>query len=80
MAVPAKMTSSILSVRNALVDWVPITHERASTRFDLPDPLGPTTTVTPGRNSNRVRSANDLKPTSLSDFKYTVNPWRITRV
>ncbi|NNJ25374.1 hypothetical protein LzC2_14440 [Planctomycetes bacterium LzC2] len=32
--------------------------------FDLPDPLGPTTAVTPGWNSNRVRSANDLKPAS----------------
>ena len=34
----------------------------ASTMFDLPDPLGPTTTVTPGGNSNRVLSAKLLKP------------------
>ena len=36
----------------------------ASTMFDLPEPLGPTTTVMPRGNSNRVRSAKLLKPTS----------------
>jgi hypothetical protein len=36
----------------------------ASTTFDLPDPLGPTTTVIPAVNSNRVRSAKLLKPLS----------------
>ena len=70
MAVPAKMTSSIFGVRNDLVDWVPRTQERASTRFDLPDPLGPTTTVTPGRNSSLVRSAKDLKPATFKDLRY----------
>jgi hypothetical protein len=38
--------------------------------FDLPEPFGPTTTVTPGRNSSRVRSANDLNPVSFSDLRY----------
>ena len=58
-------------VLRILVDWVPMTHATASTRFDLPDPLGPTTTVTPGSNSRRVLSANDLNPTTLRDFKNT---------
>src|SRR5436305_11366366 len=39
--------------------------------FDLPDPLGPTTTLTPGPNSSRVRSGKDLKPFSVIDFRYT---------
>jgi hypothetical protein len=47
-----------------------MTQWMASTRFDLPDPLGPTTTETPGRNSSRVRSANDLKPTTLRVLRY----------
>ena len=34
----------------------------ASTMLDFPEPLGPTTTVMPGGNSNRVRSAKLLKP------------------
>src|SRR5690606_16845275 len=78
VAVPAKTTSSIFGVRRLLVDWVPITQETASTRFDLPDPLGPTITVTPGRSSSRVRSANDLNPTSLRDFRY-MNYTRVSR-
>ena len=73
VVVPAKMTSSILPVRSVLVDWVPRTQARASTRFDLPDPFGPTMTVTPERYSRRVLSANDLKPASLSDFRYTAD-------
>src|SRR5690554_4439491 len=70
VAVPANTTSSIFGVRRLLADWVPMTQDTASTRFDLPEPLGPTITVTPGRNSRRVRSANDLKPPSFSDFRY----------
>jgi hypothetical protein len=34
--------------------------------FDLPEPLGPTTTVMPLGNSNLVRSAKLLKPLSSS--------------
>jgi hypothetical protein len=30
--------------------------------FDLPQPFGPTITLTPGENSKRVRSGKDLKP------------------
>src|SRR3990170_4456270 len=48
-----------------------MTHAIASTRFDFPEPFGPTTTVTPGSHSIRVRSANDLKPTSESVLRCT---------
>ena len=37
--------------------------------LDLPEPFGPTTTLTPGPKSRRVRSGNDLKPFSVSDFR-----------
>jgi hypothetical protein len=30
--------------------------------FDLPQPFGPTITLTPGENVRRVRSGKDLKP------------------
>ena len=72
VAVPAKTTSSILSVRSDVVAWVPMTHASASRMFDLPDPLGPTTTLTPDENSSRVRSANDLNPLSVRCLSFTV--------
>ena len=80
VAVPANTTSSIFPVRRVLGDWLPMTQDSASTRFDFPEPLGPTMTVTPGRNSSRARSANDLNPVSLRDFKYTGISWRMTRL
>ena len=43
----------------------------ASTTFDLPLPLGPTTTVTPGSKASVVVSANDLKPDSVSERRNT---------
>ncbi len=69
--VPAKMTSSILAERNERGPWAPRTQVTASTTFDLPLPLGPTTTVMPGSNSSTVGSANDLNPFMLSDFRNT---------
>jgi len=39
--------------------------------FDLPDPFGPTTDVTPGSRAMLTRSANDLKPLTVSDLRYT---------
>ena len=48
LAVPAKMTSSIFWLRTAEGAWAPSTQPMASTTLDLPDPLGPTTTVMPG--------------------------------
>ena len=73
LAVPAKMTSSIFWLRTALGAWAPSTQAMASTTFDLPDPLGPTTTVTPGSSCRVVASANDLKPLRVSDFRNTAS-------
>src|SRR3954447_12008387 len=70
-AVPAKITSSIFCERTALGACAPSTHAIASTTFDLPDPFGPTTTVTPGSNWSVVASANDLKPFNVSDRRNT---------
>src|SRR5713101_7528271 len=69
--VPAKMTSSILPPRSVRGPCAPSTHATASTRSDLPEPFGPTTTVTPGSNSRTVLSAKDLKPRRVSDFRNT---------
>jgi hypothetical protein len=54
VAVPAKMTSSILPPRRVLAPCSPITHASASTTFDLPEPFGPTTAVTPGSKAKMV--------------------------
>src|SRR3954447_17506040 len=71
VAVPAKMTSSILPPRRVLAPCSPITQARASTTFDLPDPLGPTTAVTPGSKAKVVGCANDLKPLRVRLLRYT---------
>ena len=42
----------------------------ASVMFDLPDPFGPTITLTPGEKVSRVRSGKDLKPFRLMAFRY----------
>src|SRR2546423_1192393 len=69
--VPAKMTSSMRPPRTVRGPWAPSTQATASTRFDLPEPFGPTTTVTPGSNSSTVLSANDLKPRRVRDLRNT---------
>src|SRR5262250_2961468 len=69
--VPAKTTSSILPPRSGLTPCWPITHENASTTFDLPDPFGPTTQVIPGSNRSVVVEAKDLNPRSVRVFRYT---------
>ena len=74
-AVPAKMTSSILALRSCRGPWAPSTHVTASTTLDLPDPFGPTTTVTPGSNSRVVESAKDLKPFIVSERRNTAAPY-----
>ena len=71
LEVPAKMTSSILLERMVLLAWAPNTQATASTMLDLPDPLGPTTTVIPGSRSRVVVSAKDLKPLSVRDLRNT---------
>ena len=59
---PAKITSSMPSPRMALAELAPITQRSASSRFDLPQPFGPTTPVSPGSMRNSVGSTKDLKP------------------
>ncbi len=71
---PAKITSCIDWPRTASGDCSPIAHSTASVMLDLPDPFGPTTTDTPGENSSRVRSGNDLKPLSVIDLRCTPSP------
>ena len=68
---PAKITSSILPPRSVFAPCSPITHARASTTLDLPDPFGPTTAQMPGSNFRVVDDAKDLNPRSVNDFKCT---------
>src|SRR5579884_3318075 len=60
---PERMTSSIDDARIDLKDDSPITHLIASTRFDFPQPFGPTTPVKPG-------STKDLNPSSRSRVSF----------
>src|SRR5204863_5379625 len=71
---PPKMTSRIDCPRTARGDCSPIAHRTASVTFDLPDPLGPTTTETPGPKSSFVRSGKDLKPLRVSDLRCMGSP------
>src|SRR5690348_2273977 len=71
---PAKMTSSISLPRICLAEVSPITHFSASTRFDLPQPLGPTIPVMPGSMLSSVGSTKDLKPESRSLSNWTITP------
>src|SRR3984885_11379192 len=68
---PPKITSCIGWPRTATGDCSPSAHSTASVMLDLPEPLGPTITLTPGPNSSRVRSGNDLNPLTAIDFRYT---------
>ena len=68
---PAKITSSMPLPRSRRGACSPITQRIASTTFDLPQPLGPTTPVMPGLNETTVLSTNDLKPWSSSDLSRT---------
>ena len=67
---PPKITSCIDCPRTASGDCSPSAHSTASVMFDLPDPFGPTITLTPGPNSSLVRSGKDLKPLRTIDFRY----------
>jgi hypothetical protein len=53
---------------------VPRTHEIASTTFDLPEPFGPTITLTSFEKSIIVFSEKDLNPLISNDFKYIYYP------
>src|ERR1700761_7985487 len=65
-AVPAKITSSMPPPRSDLADASPITQRMASSRLDLPQPLGPTMPVSPGSITSSAGSTKLLKPVSLS--------------
>src|SRR5690606_4933675 len=65
-AVPAKITSSIPPERIDFAEVSPMTRRIASSRFDLPQPLGPTTPVSPGSMRSSAGSTKLLKPASLS--------------
>jgi hypothetical protein len=43
----------------------------ASTTFDLPEPLGPTTQVIPGSSRILVAEAKDLNPFTVRVLRYT---------
>src|SRR4051812_29227317 len=66
---PAKITSCIDWPRTAIGDCSPSAHSTASVMLDLPLPLGPTITATPGLKVSRVRSGNDLKPRSVIELR-----------
>ena len=72
---PEKMTSSMAWPRSCFALCSPKTQRMASEIFDLPDPLGPTMTVRPGSKTMCARSANDLKPFKVSDFRYMALPY-----
>src|SRR5215210_5408811 len=65
------MTSCIDWPRTASGDCSPMAQSTASVTLDLPEPLGPTMTDTPGENSSRVRSGKDLKPFRVIDLRCT---------
>ena len=68
------MTSSISAARRVLWDDSPITQRIASTRFDLPQPFGPTMPVSPGSIRKSVASTKDLKPRRRSFVSFIVSP------
>src|ERR1700682_2692768 len=67
---PEKITSSIDAARMDLCEVSPITQRSASTRFDLPQPFGPTTPVSPGSIRKSVGSTKDLKPSRRSRVSF----------
>src|SRR5262249_52511275 len=67
---PAEITSCIEAPRIAPGLCSPSAQSTASVMFDLPEPLGPTITLTPGENSSLARSGNDLKPFISIDLRY----------
>ncbi len=69
---PENITSSILDDLTVFAACTPSAHIKASTTLDLPLPLGPTTTVTPGSKTSVTGSAKDLKPFMVIDFKYMI--------
>src|ERR1700754_3849346 len=71
---PAEITSCIEAPRIAPGLCSPRAQRTASVMLLLPEPLGPTITLTPGENSRFVRSGNDLNPFIDIDFRYMSRP------
>src|SRR5262245_21727196 len=67
---PEKITSSMDAARMDLCEDSPMTHRNASTRFDFPQPFGPTTPVRPGSIRKSVGSTKDLKPSRRSRVSF----------
>ena len=59
---PAEITSCIEAPRIAPGLCSPSAHSTASVMLLLPDPFGPTITLTPGENSRLTRSGKLLNP------------------
>src|SRR3954471_16810591 len=74
VAEPEKMTSSMPDARMFLYELSPITQRSASTRFDLPQPLGPTTPVSPRSMTNSEGSTKDLKPSRRRRLNFIGQP------
>src|SRR4051794_31891226 len=66
LAVPAKITSSMPPPRSDLGLDSPIAQRIASSRLDLPQPLGPTTPVSPRSILSSAGSTKLLNPESFS--------------
>ena len=71
------MTSSMPEARMFLNELSPITQRRASTRFDLPQPFGPTTPVSPGSILNSALSQKLLKPVRRKRSNFIVATLRL---
>src|SRR6187399_1605581 len=70
---PAEITSCIEAPRIAPGLCSPSAQSTASVTFDLPQPLGPTITLTPGENTSEVRSGKDLKPLIVIELRCMVS-------
>src|SRR3569623_3691233 len=63
--VPAKITSAMPAPRSDLALFSPIVQRSASSRLDLPQPLGPTIPVRPGAIRRSAGATKLLNPESL---------------
>src|SRR3989338_10507706 len=70
ISVPLKITSSIFEPRRILALRSPRTQRIDSEILLFPQPLGPTTHVSPGSNEMVVLFAKDLKPKSSIFLRY----------
>ena len=68
-AIAAAGEQHVVGLLRAELDGVsePAAQTIASATFDFPEPLGPTTTATPGSSFTSTVSGNDLNPRSLRE-------------